>query len=152
MADERTGAVAAVHAGWRGLVAGAPTEGLRLLTREFGVRPADIVVAIGPSIGPCCYEVGSEVRDRFDDAWGPASVRWFERGPEKGLFLDLWRAAADQLADAAILPERIHVAQLCTAHHLELFHSYRAEGPRTGRLAGVIRARRSLETTEGAGT
>ena len=82
LADPRTGAVAAVHAGWRGTAAGAATAALDALAREFGSRPEDLVVAIGPSIGACCYEVGSELVDAFAAAGHARHLidRWFSVG------------------------------------------------------------------------
>src|SRR5437764_6195958 len=68
IADRVTGAVAAAHAGWRGLAAGVPGVTVEALVREFGSRPDDLIAAAGPSIGACCYEVGPEVRRRFEDA------------------------------------------------------------------------------------
>ena len=65
IADRRTGAVAAAHAGWRGLAAGVPRVAVDALVREFGSRPADLIAAAGPSIGACCYEVGEDVRRAF---------------------------------------------------------------------------------------
>ena len=73
--DRRTGAVAAAHAGWRGLAAGVPRIAVDTLVRELGSRPADLIAAAGPSIGACCYEVGSDVRERFAEAgWQCACV------------------------------------------------------------------------------
>jgi purine-nucleoside/S-methyl-5'-thioadenosine phosphorylase / adenosine deaminase len=143
IADRRTGAVAAVHAGWRGsaaAVVGAATAGL---VAAFGSRPADLVAALGPSIGPCCYEVGPEVRDAFLAAGHDnASVaRWFERRPDGRFLLDLWTTTRDQLLAAGLQAGHVHAVRLCTAHEIGRFHSYRAEGPGTGRLAAVIRAR-----------
>jgi YfiH family protein len=65
IADRAGGAVAAVHAGWRGTAAGAATAAVEALARDFGSRPQDLVAAIGPSIGACCYQVGSELVDAF---------------------------------------------------------------------------------------
>src|SRR6185503_13126141 len=83
MADTRTGAVAAVHAGWRGTAAGAATAALDAMTREFDSRPEDVIVAIGPSIGACCYEVGSELVDAFAAAGHARHLvdRWFAARP-----------------------------------------------------------------------
>src|SRR5207253_5138703 len=81
--DRLMSAVAAAHAGWRGLVADVPAATMNALTREFGSRPQDVVVALGPSIGPSCYEVGADVRDRFLSA-GVAEAtldRWLQAGP-----------------------------------------------------------------------
>jgi YfiH family protein len=161
IADERTGAVAAAHGGWRGLAAGVPSAAVTALAREFGCRPSDLVAAIGPSIGACCYEVGTEVRDRFEVAgFGRSRIaRWFRRepwassrnpsmpgilGPVRAghWFFDGWSAARDQLEDAGVPAARIFVAELCTASHPDLLCSFRREGSAAGRLAGAIRSRR----------
>ncbi len=68
MADPRTGAVAAVHAGWRGTAANIAAAAVRRLQQQYGCRPEDLVAAIGPCIGACCYQVGPEVREAFTSA------------------------------------------------------------------------------------
>jgi polyphenol oxidase len=156
IADPQTGAVAAVHAGWRGTAAGASTAAVEALIREFGAQPADLVAAIGPSIGPCCYEVGSELVDAFATAGHARHLvdRWFVAPPSRRgefpatphgasgkLHLDTWGANRDQLLLAGLSEENIHVAELCTATNLDLLPSYRVEKERAGRIAGVIRAR-----------
>ena len=161
MADRRTGATAAAHAGWRGLAAGVPRLAVMALDHAFGCRPADLVVAIGPSIGACCYEVGDEVRGRFGEAFeGSGSAAWFLRGPavipgnppytELGArpgrwFFDGWRAARDQLEAAGVPAEQIHESRLCTASHADILCSYRRDGSAAGRIAGVIRPTRSAD-------
>ncbi|HEY3382276.1 MAG TPA: peptidoglycan editing factor PgeF [Vicinamibacterales bacterium] len=141
MADPRTGAVAAVHAGWRGTLASAGPSAVRALGREFGVRASDLVVALGPSIGACCYVVGDEVRRAFEDGgFGGSVACWFSRGDEGRLRLDLWTANCDLLRAAGIRGEAIHASRLCTSSHPELFASYRRDGKDTGRIAAVIRA------------
>ncbi len=144
IADERTAAVAAVHAGWRGLAAGAPGAAVAVLAREFGSQPSDLVAALGPSIGPCCYEVGEEVRERLRRAGADEATldRWFVPGRAARPHFDLWRAVSDRLVEAGLRRARIHACRLCTATHRHLFYSYRAEGPGTGRLVGIIRAGR----------
>jgi YfiH family protein len=161
IADERTAAVAAAHAGWRGMAAGVPSAAVTALTREFGSRPSDLIAAIGPSIGACCYEVGIEVRDRFEAAgFGPGRIaRWFcaeprpsSRNPSMpGIprplrssrwFFDGWSAVRDQLEQAGVPAARIFVAELCTASHPDTLCSYRREGSAAARMAGAIRSRR----------
>jgi polyphenol oxidase len=158
-ADDRSGAVAAVHAGWRGVAAGAIPAAVEALVREFGTEAAHIHVAIGPNIGPCCYEVGTELVDAFAAAGHPRYLvdRWFQAVPppvgtfpaalageeRSRLRLDLALASRDQLALAGVDQDHIHVAGLCTAMHLDVLTSYRAEKDQAGRLAGVIRARDS---------
>jgi polyphenol oxidase len=144
IADPQTGAVAAVHAGWRGTAAGAATAAVQALAGEFSARPRDLIAAIGPSIGACCYEVGHELIDAFLAA-GPSRRdvdRWFmiPAGATKPR-LDTWAANRDQLMDAGVREENIHISGLCTASHVDWFPSYRVEKENTGRLIGVIRAR-----------
>ena len=139
MADTRTGAVAAVHAGWRGTAARVAVAAIETLGREFGTRPADLVVAIGPAIGPCCYEVGTDVVDAFAAAGHERYLieRWFLAPPPRRgsterptLRLDVPGANRDQLMLAGVPDENIHLAGLCTAMHLDVLTSYRAEKER----------------------
>ena len=159
MSDRVTGAVAAVHAGWRGTAARAAVAGLNALGREFGSRPADMVVAIGPSIGPCCYEVGSDLVDAFAAAGHERYLidRWFSTPPPSAftegfggasrfprerprLRLDVAGANRDQLILAGVPEEHIYEAGLCTAMHLDVLTSFRAEKEHAGRIAAVIRS------------
>jgi polyphenol oxidase len=143
MAHRRTGSVAAVHAGWRGTLARAAEAAVDVLGREFGAAPEDLVVAHGPSIGACCYEVGPDLVDAFEaGGFGAQIDRWFSRERQGGLRLDLWAAIRDQLLGAGVREEDIHQSGLCTASHPQWFASYRRDGPGTGRIAAVIRTRR----------
>jgi YfiH family protein len=141
-ADERTGVVAAVHAGWRGTVAGAAARMVAILATRFGTNPADLVVALGPSIGPEAYEVGHEVVEAFGRAWPEDAARgtWWRSAAEPGKYLlDLWTATRDQLAAAGVRPEHMHLAGLCTATHADVFESFRVNGAAAGRMAAAIR-------------
>lgn len=143
MADRRGQVVAAVHAGWRGTAAGIVESVVRQIRSGRGVDPADLVAAVGAGIGPCCYEVGEEVRETFRARFGEAADKWFVPASHRSSrpHLDLWTATRDQLIAAGVPVEWIHIAALCTASHLALFHSFRKEGDRAGRMAGVIRRR-----------
>lgn len=143
IADRRTGAVAAVHAGWRGTARRVVEVAVRALGEAFRSRPSDLAAALGPAIGPCCYEVGSELLDVFAAAGHPPAERnrWFARSEDGRVRLDVPLANRDQLLAAGLAPDAIHVAGLCTASHPELFYSYRREGQGTGRIVGVIKAR-----------
>ncbi|HEY3092774.1 MAG TPA: peptidoglycan editing factor PgeF [Vicinamibacterales bacterium] len=140
--DSRTGAVAAVHAGWRGTAGRIAVAAIDTLARDFGSRPADLVVAIGPAIGPCCYEVGSDLVDAFAAAGHERYLidRWFMTPRDRNLRLDVAGANRDQLILAGVREEHIHVSGLCTAMHLDVLTSFRAEKGKAGRIAGVIRA------------
>jgi YfiH family protein len=143
MADRRLGVVAAVHAGWRSTMQRIVNHAVEALGRGFGVRPEDLIVAVGPSLGACCGEMGEEVVDAFrgaghrDDRIG----RWFSWNHGQRPHFDLWRANTDQLVDAGVPEDSIHVSGLCTRSHPDVFHSYRAEGRLAGRMVGMIRAR-----------
>ena len=135
IADVSSGEVGVAHAGWRGTAAGIAVAAASALGDRDGQ-----VAAIGPSIGPCCYEVGAELRDRFrDSGWTRAGDDWFEQRSGRW-YLDLWRANFDQLVKAGVPAESIHVSRLCTACYPDWFPSYRRDGPGAGRIAGVIRA------------
>ena len=142
IADRLTGAVAAAHAGWRGLAAGVPGVAVAALAREFGSAPADLIVAVGPSISAERYEVGEDVRARFLAAGCPEALieRWFRPGdrPEHWFF-DGWRSVHDQLEAAGLCAASIHSAGLCTATFPDLLCSYRRDGRGAGRIAAAIR-------------
>lgn len=139
MADPMTGAVAAVHAGWRGTAANVAGATVTTLTREWDVDPATLVAAIGPSIGACCYEVGPALVTAFEEAGHPRERlgRWFHQHDDR-LVLDLWAANRDLLERAGLAPVNIHVAGLCTKTHRDVFESFRADGDQAGRMAAII--------------
>jgi len=149
MADRTRGVVSAVHAGWRGTAARAAVAAVEAMAREFGTRPVDLVAAIGPSIGACCYEVGTDLVDAFAAAGHERYLidRWFRLRPQRGsrqrapLTLDVAGANVDQLILAGVPAEQIYSSRLCTAMHLDVFTSYRREKEKAGRIAGIIRAR-----------
>jgi len=128
LADPARRALGVAHAGWRGTVGGLLGRLVEALVERLGARPGDLVAAIGPSIGPCCYEVDEPVvgplRAAFADDW----ERWARpSGPGKWS-LDLWQANADQLVSAGVSREAIANPRLCTACRPDLFFSYRKEG------------------------
>jgi purine-nucleoside/S-methyl-5'-thioadenosine phosphorylase / adenosine deaminase len=121
------GAVAAVHCGWRG-VAGGIVEQAVAIVRERS--PEGMSAVLGPGIGPCCYEVGDEVRTAFRD-----------RGLGDGVIVesrvDLARAIRRELEELGVAAGRIHACDLCTSCNPELFFSHRRDGSTTGRQAGL---------------
>jgi YfiH family protein len=137
--DPVSGGFAAVHAGWRGTLAIAAVVGVNRLVQEYGARPEDLCVAIGASAGPCCYEVGTDVIDAFTNRFSGASLFTSTRpGHAK---IDLLRANRAQLESAGVLPDRIHIAPICTMCRTDLFFSYRREKSlhgKVGRLMAVV--------------
>lgn len=141
LADETGRAVAAVHAGWRGTAKRAAIGAVSALQSRYGVRPELVVAALGPSIGPCCYEVGEGTRHAFQQTGHhPTSLeRWFQPCGDGKFHLDLWQATRDQLEGAGLSPANVHIAELCTKTHSDVFHSFRVRGSEAGRMAAVIR-------------
>jgi polyphenol oxidase len=120
LVDTRLRAVAAVHAGWRGTVAGIAGKAVAAMHARFGTRPQDLEAAIGPGVGECCYEVGPEVAAHF--------------GGQGRMHVDLPGANRSQLIKAGVTPGRIHASNLCTMCRRSEFHSFRRDREAAGRL------------------
>jgi purine-nucleoside/S-methyl-5'-thioadenosine phosphorylase / adenosine deaminase len=167
LADPDNRAVAAVHAGWKGMLEGIVEKTVGEMRRIFGTQPRSVVAAIGPSIRACCYEVGEEVESAFCGRF-PKGEAFFpkradekapaERNPYPPSFLsmappghgpdptrrphlDLVAAARYQLQRSGLRAPNIRTGDLCTSCHTDLFFSYRKEGSRTGRMMAVIGVR-----------
>lgn len=130
-------AVAAVHAGWRGTTQLIVLRAVEVLVRGLGARPHELRAALGPSIGPCCYEVGDEVVEQWLTAVPTDGREAICRRANKYVF-DLWKANRLLLLDVGVLPQHIELAGICTRCHASEWFSHRATGPRTGAQAAVI--------------
>ncbi len=138
--DPKTGAFAAVHAGWRGTFAGIVFHAIERLMKEYNSEANNLRVAIGPAAAACCYEVGSEIIDGFRERF-PYADDLFTPTREAHARLDLLKANHYQLTSAGVDPDRIHTALLCTMDNTDLFFSYRREKNvlgKVGRLMSVI--------------
>jgi hypothetical protein len=164
LVDPKKRAVAAVHAGWRGTLARIVAKAIGQMQMNFGTKPADLLAAIGPSIGGCCYEVGTEVAVQFKSQFPNASdwfdelrtgdepnpLQWLNRmppghqPPPKNVLLDLKKANRAQLLDTGLHAQKIFVSDLCTACRRDLLFSYRREGAASGRLMSVVGIRDSV--------
>jgi YfiH family protein len=158
LVDPKNRAVAAVHAGWRGTLARILAKTIGQLQMRFGSKPADLLAAIGPSIGGCCYEVGTEVAIQFTSQFADAAdyfdelrtgdepnpLQWLNmmppghQPPSKNVLLDLRQANRAQLVAAGLRDANIFVSDLCTACRRDLLFSYRKEGAGTGRMLSAI--------------
>jgi hypothetical protein len=161
LVDPKKRVVAAVHAGWRGTLARILEKTAGELHARFGSNPADVLAAIGPSIGPCCYEVGAELVVQFSSQFAdapdyfdeprtgeePNPLQWLNmmppghQPPPKNVHLDLGKANRSQLLAAGVREKNIFSSGLCTACHPELFFSYRKQGACSGRLLSAIAIR-----------
>ncbi|MBW2264148.1 MAG: laccase domain-containing protein [Deltaproteobacteria bacterium] len=129
-------AVAALHAGWRGIAGGILARGVEILCREAQVDAGQILAAAGPAIGPCCYEVDLETGRRIASR-SPQGVL-AEPHDEGKVMADLWQAVLGQLHAAGLSPEHTEAVRTCTRCHPGSLHSYRRDGPLTGRQIGFI--------------
>jgi polyphenol oxidase len=140
IADARTRACAALHAGWRGTVAGMAAAGVAALVENFGCRPEDLRVALGPCIGVCCFDVGAEVVAAFESAWpGARSAGIVVETQGFQPRIDMRRCLRLQFQAAGVLPESIDASADCTScDPAGRFYSFRRSGRLTGQLAGFI--------------
>ena len=165
LVDSKRHAVGVFHAGWRGTVKRIVEKGVGEMFRCFGAQARDIKAAIGPGVQSCCYEVGEQVRTKFESQFAYAAKLFREvkdsdpvrekypllfltaRAPGHGelppkLFLDLVEANRQQLLAAGVPKRNIESSPLCTNCHPELLFSYRAEKGKTGRMMGIAGIRR----------
>ena len=161
VADRKRHAVAAFHAGWRGTVSRIVENGIGRMRLQFGSKPEDLIAAIGPGVGQCCYAVGEELLSSFESQFSyarelfrevysvdPVRTKYpmlfltqrapghSEIGPS--LHLDLVEANRRQLLSAGLKPKSIKTVGGCTSCQTELFFSHRASQGHAGRLLSVI--------------
>ena len=140
--DSARNVVAALHVGWRGAVAGIVPKSLSLLHQRFGSTPESLQIGIGPSVGPCCYEVDEPVLSRLRAGFRDWRSVVGEAGPKKCM-LDLHALVRRQAQGAGVDGDRIRSVRVCTACHPDLFYSYRREGTVKGTMiSGIMLSRR----------
>jgi polyphenol oxidase len=165
LADAKRRAVGVFHAGWRGTAKRIVEKGVGEMQRWFGSKPRDLKAAIGPGVYGCCYEVGEEIRDKFESQFSYSASLFREvkesdpvrekypllfltaRAPGHGelptkLFLDLAEANRRQLLAAGVPRKAIEASSLCTSCRTDLLFSYRGEKGKTGRMMGVAGIRK----------
>lgn len=129
--------VGALHAGWRGTQEAISLRAVEICTERWAVTPAQLWVALGPSIGGCCYQVGYEIGEPLFERWGDGQATTWKRQGKKG-YLDLRAINRMQLIRAGIPDQQIQYVGPCTFCHPDEFTSYRREGPQAGRQLSVI--------------
>ncbi|MGE5552425.1 MAG: peptidoglycan editing factor PgeF [Betaproteobacteria bacterium] len=136
--DPRRRVVAAVHSGWRGTVRRISGKAVRRMVEEFGSAAQDLLVAIGPGIGPCCYEVDEPVLEQVAAAFPEVAEKLVTPSREGRAYLDLRAAVRHDLKESGVPAENVTTVEECTACCPDWFFSYRREGSGTGRMAAVI--------------
>ena len=169
LVDTKRRAVAAVHAGWRGTLQRIVTKAVGQMQMQFGTKAADLLAAIGPAIGGCCYEVGTEVAAQFQSQFAgapewfdefrtgdePNPIQWLNMMPPGhqpgpgNVWLDLRKANRAQLTDVGLGAQNIFLSDLCTACRRDLLFSYRKEGAMSGRLMAVVGMRDAAGSPRG---
>lgn len=137
-------AVGLAHAGWRGTVAGIGEKMVRRMKDEFGSNPSDLVAAIGPSIGPCCYQVDAPVQRQFANLEGLTPESFLSEEQDGKFMLNLWEVNRQILVRAGIRPEHLTITDLCTRCNHGLLFSHRATGGKRGGLAALIGIREEI--------
>lgn len=136
IADPVHHAVAISHAGWKGTVAKIAQKTILTMQSHFNTQPADCMIGIAPSIGPCCYQVGEDVINQVKQQFPNWAQLLSQSG--KNHFLNLWEANRAQLMEIGVHSDNIIVSNICTSCNSELFYSYRADHGHTGRIGAII--------------
>ncbi len=134
LADPGSRSAAVIHSGWRGTALNIAGKGVRLLCDLYGARAEDIICAIGPAIGPCCYEVSAELLDQFDSGYH----QFFKEKGGGKYMLDLWRAVAYGLERAGVKSENIYISGQCSACNSSLYFSHRKTAGLRGNMAAMV--------------
>ncbi|HWR42423.1 peptidoglycan editing factor PgeF [Sporomusa sp.] len=134
--DPVSKAIGVSHAGWKGTVAKIGQQTVLAMQQQYNTNPADCLVGIGPSIGPCCYEVDEVVINKLRASFN----KWEELVTPRGdrWQFNLWEANRQQLREIGIADNNISVSGICTACNTQIFYSHRAEAGRTGRIGAII--------------
>lgn len=129
--DKEKMVIGATHAGWRGTAKGIAGKTVRMMKENFGSNPKDIIVAIGPSIGNCCFEVDRDTAMNFDKKYRTTK-------PNDKYHVDLWSVNRDSIVDMGVLTDNIFISEECTICNSDKYYSYRTHKETTGRQVGVI--------------
>lgn len=129
--DRKKNVISAVHSGWRGTVKHISQKAVGIMVSHFNCSASDIVAAVGPSIGPCCFEFGSEAVALFDE-------KYIAKAENDKYKVDLWSIIYDDLWQSGLLSENIDISRICTVCQSDRYYSYRTQKEKTGRQIAVI--------------
>lgn len=132
--------IAATHAGWRGTVKKIACKTVKKMEEVYDSNEEDIIACIGPSIGPCCFEVGEQVLEEFKKSFSFYKELINENDGGK-VKINLWKANAMQLIEIGLKESNICLSELCTVCNNDTFYSYRGDNGETGRLGAIIQLR-----------
>ncbi len=136
--DKSKNVIAVSHGGWKGTLENISGNTVEEMVKKYNSKPEDILVGIGPSIGSCCYEVGKEVYDKFNERYDYVK-NIFKTMNNNKIHLDLWKTNELQLLNKGILKENIDISNLCTSCNNNIFYSYRKEKGTNNRMASVMK-------------
>lgn len=128
--DPGKSVLAHIHAGWRGTAQRIVGKCVRMMSEQFGVSPGSLIAFLGPSAGVCCYEVGPDVAGQFSPA--------HQQNRSGRTYLDLKTANESQLLECGLAQANIEISEWCTICNPGIFHSYRREGERSGRMMAAV--------------
>ncbi len=135
--DSKKKVAALAHAGWKGTALKIGSKVIKTMVEEFGTDPRDCIVAIGPSIGKCCYEVNQFVIDQFNKYFTNLSNFVISKGDNKYM-LDLWEANKSAIEEIGVLERNITISNICTQCNHDILFSHRADKGKTGRMAAIL--------------
>lgn len=139
--DKKNRVVGLAHGGWKGSYENISGKMIDKMKTEYNSNSEDILVGIGPSIGPCCYEVGKDLADQFKERYANFPDILLEKGNR--FFLDLWKTNYLQVKDKGVKKEHIIISKACTSCNVDKFHSYRKENGTKERLVAAIALKKS---------
>lgn len=135
--DNVNKAIGLVHAGWRGTYEQISRNTIEKMQELYKSKPEDLVCIIGPSIGPCCYEVSKDLIDKFVDRFEKTTDNIY-KSRDESVFLNLWAVNKSILKNSGVKEENIHNMNLCTSCTSDEFHSYRKDDKTLGRIGTIL--------------
>lgn len=143
--DPEKRAIGLFHAGWRGTVEGMAGKAVESMQHEFGSRAEKLIAGIGPSIGPCCFEVDRPVRDEFAELRGISTEGLICETRDGKYQIDLWETNRRMLVQSGVLPANVTVGKVCTKCNAQWLFSHRASGGKRGGLSAFLELKESCK-------